>query len=159
VKLTPVANFTNILWASFAAISVCKKIQTQTLITDQLCKTLWYGKSARKMLLKFTPAQRPFWKRRRRQRQRLFLHLLAGQGGVHDGVVVQEGKVVVRKAAWTWLLRGLPEFRLPAQVVLSTGFHHLPKPVIFQPAIDFTNMFRSSFYMCRSQKRRKTLMA
>ena len=78
------------------------------------------------------PAQRPFWKRRRRQRQRLLLHLLAGQGGVRDGVVVQEGKVVVRKAAWIWLLRGLSEFRLPAGVAPSTGFHSLPKPAIVQ---------------------------
>ena len=81
------------------------------------------------------PAQRPFWKRRRRQRQRLLLHLLAGLGGVRDGVVVQEGKVVVRKAAWIWLLRGLSEFRLPAEDAPSTGFHSLPKPAIFQPEV------------------------
>jgi len=54
MKLTPVVNFTNILQYSFA-----KKLQSQTDIREELCKTIsykkQYEKAARKMSVKLTP--------------------------------------------------------------------------------------------------------
>jgi len=44
--LATVVNFTNILQAAFAPISLCQKIQTQTASTEKLHKTLLYENGA-----------------------------------------------------------------------------------------------------------------
>jgi hypothetical protein len=55
MKLTPVVNFINILWAHFLQES---KLHSFSLVTVMLCNFLWkeYGqKNACKMLVKLTP--------------------------------------------------------------------------------------------------------
>jgi len=56
--LIPVDNFTNILLAAFAPIFFCqKKIQSQSVSREKLCKTLSYKKEAAcKLLGKLTPS-------------------------------------------------------------------------------------------------------
>ena len=49
-------NFTKIWQAAFALISICQKLQTQTVSTEKLGKTLLFEKDAHKMLVKLTPA-------------------------------------------------------------------------------------------------------
>jgi len=55
IKFTPVVNFINILQAAFAPLFFCQKIQSQTVISEKLRKTLSYGKCTSKMLMKLTP--------------------------------------------------------------------------------------------------------
>ena len=57
MKLTPtVVNFTNFLRASFCQFPFAKKLQTQTVSTDKLRKTLSNEKDDRKIMLKLTPS-------------------------------------------------------------------------------------------------------
>ncbi len=50
----PVLNFINILWAAFAPIFFCQKIQSQIVNREKLQKALSYEKFASKMLMKLT---------------------------------------------------------------------------------------------------------
>ena len=52
VKLIPVVNFTNILSAAFAPISLHQKVQTWNVSTAKLLKRLSYKKDACRMLVK-----------------------------------------------------------------------------------------------------------
>jgi len=51
----PVVNFFNILQAAFEPIFFCQKIQRQTVIRENLQKSLSNKKGARKMMMKLTP--------------------------------------------------------------------------------------------------------
>jgi len=48
----PTVYFNNILWAAFALIFLCQKLQSQTITRQNLCKTLPYEKVALKILMK-----------------------------------------------------------------------------------------------------------
>ena len=55
--ILPVVNFTNILQAAFAPISLRQKVQTYNVSTEKLLKRLLYEKAAHKMLVKLTPGR------------------------------------------------------------------------------------------------------
>ncbi len=55
MKSTPIVNFINISPAAFVPISFSQKLQTQTVISKKLSKTLKHKKGACKMLVKLTP--------------------------------------------------------------------------------------------------------
>jgi len=56
-RLTPVANFINILRAAFYQYSFAKKLQSQTVIREKLRKRCASKKCERKMLMKLTLGQ------------------------------------------------------------------------------------------------------
>jgi len=50
-----VVNFTNILQAAFSMILLARKLKSQNLSKEKLCKALSNKKGAHKMLMKLTP--------------------------------------------------------------------------------------------------------
>ena len=55
MNLTPGFNFTNVLRAAFAPISLRQKKSNLSVSTEKLLKRLLYEKGAHKMLVKLTP--------------------------------------------------------------------------------------------------------
>jgi len=55
MKSTPGINFINILRVSFPPIILCKKLKSQNVTREKLCKALKCEKFAQKMLMKLTP--------------------------------------------------------------------------------------------------------
>jgi len=53
--MTPEVNFINILLSAFAPIFFHKKLQSQTLTREKLCKAHSYKKGEHKILIKLTP--------------------------------------------------------------------------------------------------------